>query len=250
MLGQCYLLPNIELTYYKFKHAIFDNGNHHSTSLMKKIILIGLSSVLCICLFFTWKYWEQHYSVYDVADNEQRYFNPFSPLHEDRSAYAAAFSFSLIQKDSVTARYFAEKLLNYRDSYNERQYEEIFSSHLEYWEYKEKILLEYALAYQITGQHDSAYACLRPLLLERTGHSDAGTKRFFELQIALKGKKAVVEEIKKGLHHTGILECYNCPEKYYTYSGFKIGITANQLEMSEKDPQKLLQNLLKQYAIQ
>lgn len=93
----------------------------------------------------------------------------------------------------MEARYFSEKLLDYRDSYNEKQYEEIFSCHNEYWEYKEKILFEYSDTYQLIGQLDSSSSCLRPILLAATGYSAEALKRFFKLQIASKGKNAVIE---------------------------------------------------------
>ena len=103
----------------------------------------------------------------------------------------------------MKARYFSEKLLAYRNSYNEKQYEEFFSCHNKYWEYKGKILFEYSDAYQLTGQLDSASSCLRPFLLAATGYSAEGLKRFFKLQIASKGKKLYNRRNqKRTLHHS------------------------------------------------
>jgi len=217
---------------------------------MRKIILITLSAFLCICFFLTWNYYKKNYTLYDVVEDRLIYLNPFRPLRKDLSTYITNLSFSLATKDTVKARYFSEKLLDYRNSYNEKQYEEIFSCHNEYWEYKEKILFEYSVSYQLTGQRDSASSCLRPLLLGATGYSAEGLKRFFKLQIASKGKNAVIEEIKKGLYTTDLLDCYKCPENYYMYSGFKIGISAQYVEMRDIEPQNLLQNLLEEYSIE
>lgn len=216
---------------------------------MKKIILIFLISLSCLCLFFTWDYYKQHYTLYDVVDDRLIYLNPFRPLPKDCNSYVTELSTYLTQKDSVKARYISEKLLAYRDSYNEKQFEEIFSCGNDYWDYKNKMLMGYSVAYEITGQKDSASSCLRPLLLRMVGASPEGIKHFFKLQIESKGKNAVVNEIKKGLYTTGILDCQDCPENYYSYLDFLIGISTNELEMRDKEPQKLLQNLLEEYAI-
>lgn len=215
---------------------------------MKKISFILIGITLLVGAFFTWRYYANHYTLYDVVADGNIYLNPFQDLQKDRDFYALNIALFWSKKDTVNTQYFSHKLISYRNSFNERQYEEPFSCANDYWTYKEKVLLEYSFAYNITNQYDSAASCLQPLLLGTRGPK--GVKTFFQLQITQKGRPAVIQEIKKGLNTTGTLDCYQCSEKYYLYENYKIGISTFELELWEKEPEKLLHELLMEYGIE
>jgi hypothetical protein len=217
---------------------------------MKKTSYILISITLLASAAFSWRYYVNHYTFYDVVEDGNIYLNPFQDLQKDRDFYEFNLAHYWNKKDTINTQYFAHKLVSYRNSFNERQYEEPFSCANDYWSYKEKVLLEYSFAYNITNQFDSAASCLQPLLLGTTGHSNKGIKAFFKLQVAQKGRAAVIQEIKKGLNTTGMLDCYQCSEKYYLYIQNKIGISTIELALWKKEPEKLLNELLMEYGIE
>jgi len=204
------------------------------------IIICSLITLIGSIIYYT-----EHYTLYDVVEDEMLFLNPFQPLKSDYDYYALNASIYLKKKDTANARYFFRKMLTYRNSFNERQYEEIFSCGNEYWEYKQKLQLKYSQAYEVTGQLDSAVSCIQLSLI----HAPTTIERFIDLQLKINGKQKILQNIKNGMNHVGKLDCDMCDYGYYMFGKYKIGISPFEYELAQTNPEELYSGLLKLYGI-
>jgi len=209
------------------------------------IILISLFILVLLGIFYVRKY-----SYYDVADDELIYLNQFNSTEKDYVYFTLNANIYSKKNDLVNAKYFSKKILSYRNTYNEKQFEKLFSCGNNYWEYKQKKLLNYSTSYERIGQIDSAIACLKIGLTNVEKSNFETDQRFFSLQIKKLGKENVVKEIKAGLENIQKQDCFMCCDYYYYFLEYKIGID----DITDKDYMNnktiVIHKLLKEYNIE
>ncbi len=206
---------------------------------MKYKIILGI----VIFTISGFMYFKKNFYI-DAVDNEWLILNPLAPKQSDYDYYCLNADIYFKRGDSRNYKYFSSKILEFKDTHNEVQYERLFSCGNGYWEYKQKKLLNYSRSYEAIGNIDSAISCLKDGLFHFEKYKNEIDRRFFQLQIKKQGKDRVIEEISRGVNNIDKLDCFMCNNYYFKFEDYKIGI-----DLNNNDNDKLLSDLLMQYGI-
>jgi hypothetical protein len=200
---------------------------------MKTKVISGLSVVtILIC----WAYFDaiftsvfdNEYFSYDVADDEYVFYNPLKATPTDFHIFRnLMFSHeNSNEKDSIT--YYSEKLIAYRNSYNEIQQEKLYSCANGYWDDKNEKLLTYSTAYMHLGNLDSAKSVLAEGLMVREGYRSTMVENGFFVLLQLDESREHIEsDIEEAMKHSRKLDCQYCCDSAYTYQDYEIGYSVS-----------------------
>jgi hypothetical protein len=208
-----------------------------------KIIIGFLLTIGLVLLYMT------RYTYPKAGEDYLLFLNPFQA---DQKYFDNNFEIAeqkLKQGDTIEAKKYYCKALEYRGTQNEKQRENIYSCANDYWEYKLDKILKYSKAFEICGTLDSAIFCLEPGLTSFEKWHYPIDKRFFELTVKKLGKQKTLSLLDKGLNKIGKLECDHCCESYFKFDNFNIGICQTDPEQSWSNKNELLIQLVDTYGI-
>lgn len=189
------------------------------------------------------------YTYTKPSDDTLLFLNPFQPDQQSFSRDYAQAEKALKKRDTVTAKQYFERALRFHGSFNERQWENIYSCANDLWEYKCDKLLKYSRAYEFLDQTDNAISCLSPGLTSFEKCRYPIDKNFFKLTVKKIGLKKTLALINSGLDKTGKPSCYHCYAYYYEFDDFKIGIDQSEFDLTKSDKTKLIAELRDKYGI-
>jgi tetratricopeptide (TPR) repeat protein len=204
-------------------------------------IIFGLVIVSGLSLFYL-----ARYTSVKAGSDKMLFYNPFE-IDEIvfKNNYNKAIEYQK-SGDSIKAKEFFKKSIDYRGTHNERTREKRFSCGNGYWEYKQDKLLKYSTCYENIGQIDSAMSCLEPALYNFEKYHYPTEKRFFELAIKKYGKQTILEELAVAIKTTKEINCFMCTDYYFEFKGIKIGLDRDDVELKSD---KLLKRLTDNYKI-
>lgn len=212
---------------------------------MKWIIILLCTVFLGVAIIV----YIDNYTYTDIVDNELLFLNPFQPDEQDFRKYYSQATKAFARGDSKKAKGYYTKAVEYRNSWNEHQYKALFSCGINYWEYEIDKLLKFSVAYERLGEIDSAIACLAPGLTAYEKCNYPLDKRFFALMKKKHGKQQTIEYITAGLKKIQKLGGNRRCDYAYTVAGFSVGIAEYEATTARVNRQKLLRELLREYAI-
>lgn len=221
---------------------------------MKRALIIIIFILLCVGLFFIYR---SKYTYPKSGEDYLLYLNPFQETQADFETNYKIAEQKLQLGASNEAKKYYKKALEFRWTFNENQFENIYSDANGLWEYKLDKLLKFSKAYEFIGELDSAISCLTPGLTSIKWEYPI-EKRFFELTVKKIGKVKTISLITIGLNNTSRInkdscrecyECYYCCDYYYEFDKFKIGIDESEFEKIRTDKTTLVEELTGKYGI-
>jgi hypothetical protein len=185
------------------------------------------------------KYWD-----YDIADNDIVIYNPFYPTYDDFRFFAQRLRKheNSTNKDSIL--FYSHKIIDYRNSFNDRQQEKLYSCGNGYWKDKSEKLLYYSKSYEHMGKLDSAISVMRPSLKMHEGFYAGIQDRFFTLKLKKYPRELILKEINKNIENSYESNCPNCMERTFLFQGAEIGFYLDEHSTVEEYKQTLWNQII------
>lgn len=214
----------------------------------KKIIIISSSLLIITFLLFNFgaifaavfpnKYWD-----YDIADDDIVVYNPINDTYRDFILYKDLLLKSEEKKNADSITYFSNKIIDFRNSFNEKQQEKLYSCGNGYWQDKSEKLLLFSKAYQNLNNIDSAISVLKPALTKNEYYEAEIREAFFSLVVKKYSKSLVKKEITENINSNYELNCDYCHERAFIFKGIEIGLSVGDSFNVEKAKQGLFNDL-------
>lgn len=221
---------------------------------MKRALKIIILIFFSCGLFYVYR---SKYTYPKSGEDYLLYLNPFQSTNEDFNSYFQIAEQKLRLGDVNEVRKYYVKALEFRETFNERQFEKIHSDANGLWDYKLDKFLKYSKAYEFIGELDSAISCLAPGMISLKWESPIES-RFFELSVKKLGKTETIRLISIGLNNifkidkdacNECYECYYCCDYYYKFGRFKIGIYESDFIKTKTNKNDLIKELCEQYGV-
>lgn len=208
------------------------------TTIFLILVITALNFEKIVTTLVPTRYWD-----WDIADNDIVVYNPFSDTYADfiKSTELLKKSEQSYNKDSI--KYYSLKILSYRNSFNEKQLEKLYSCGNGYWEDKCSRLLIYSKAYENIGNFDSSASVLVPALIINEGFQLGIHDRFFKLKSRKYSKQTIKNEIYKNMSNNRQLDCPNCMDRAFIFQGAEIGFDFNVDMTFEQNKELIISKL-------
>lgn len=213
---------------------------------MKTILKITISFIIVRGLAVLYL---ERYTYPKAGEDYLLFLNPLQP---DQKSFEDSYKIAeqkLKAGDRLGAGKHYRAALEFKDTYNEIQRENIYSDANGYWEYKLDKLLKYSVAYEFIGEIDSAISCLSSGLTSLEKCNYPIDKRFYDLTKRKKGRKATISTLNKALNKIQKLDCEHCCSYYYQFGNYRIGVDESEYEQAKTDKKGLLKELCDNYGL-
>lgn len=193
--------------------------------------------LILIALTFNYskKYWE-----FDVADDEIVIYNPFYDTYDDFIKLTEALLKAEHDHNKESVNCYSLKIIDFRNSFNERQQEKLYSSGTDYWRVKCNKLLFYSKSYENIGNIDSSISVLTPALNKTMGYKSGVHERFFKLKMKKYSKQIIKNEINKNFSNNHELNCAKCLDRAFIFQGVEIGFNWDEEKTMEQNKNEFL----------